>query len=103
MRWTPASLSRMSQKIVLTRQLPEDGMAALRAAVKTHNLDLVEWTEDRAADRGWLLDNVAGSSGVLGYLNDSFDKELLDRAGDSLKVISSESALSSSETADMGG
>ncbi|KIJ63191.1 hypothetical protein HYDPIDRAFT_93062 [Hydnomerulius pinastri MD-312] len=51
-------------------------------------LELVVWPEDRACDRSWLLENIPGATGVIVMLTDKVNPELLDKAGPSLRVVS---------------
>ncbi|XP_059169331.1 glyoxylate reductase/hydroxypyruvate reductase-like isoform X2 [Physella acuta] len=50
--------------------------------------DITTWDSDEPAPRKLYLQSVAGVDGLLCLLTDSIDSELLDRAGPSLKVIS---------------
>lgn len=80
----PASAtSRM--KVVVCRDLGPDVMPLLRARTE---LDVVVWPEDRACERAWLLEHVPGAAGVLVMLSDKVNEELLDKAGPTLKVVS---------------
>jgi glyoxylate/hydroxypyruvate reductase len=56
------------------------------------------WTEHKVhqltrylqpCDRSWLLENAKGASGILVMLSDQVNEELLQAAGDQLKVIAS--------------
>lgn len=76
-------------KVVVTRDLPEQGKKLLE---QDSRLETVTWTEDKAADRKWFLENVKDASGVLCMLNDKIDQELIGAAGSKLKVVSSFSA-----------
>lgn len=51
-------------------------------------IELVCWPHDRVCDRTWLLENVKGAAGAVVMLTDKVDKEFIEAAGDSLKVIS---------------
>ncbi|TFK49319.1 hypothetical protein OE88DRAFT_1662813 [Heliocybe sulcata] len=72
-------------KVVVTRDLGPDVMPLLQ---ERSELDLVVWPENRACDRGWLLEHIPGAGGVLLMLSDKVNEELLDKAGPSLKVVS---------------
>ncbi|ETW75756.1 hypothetical protein HETIRDRAFT_422416 [Heterobasidion irregulare TC 32-1] len=72
-------------KVVVCRDLGPDVMKLL---YERKDLEVVVWPEDQICDRRWLLDNIHGASGVLVFLTDKVDDELLDRAGPSLKVVS---------------
>jgi glyoxylate reductase len=68
-------------KVVVARTLPAAGLAKLEARfdVRCGGLPF---------DRAWLLEHVAGASAIVTDPTVAVDGELLDRAGDSLKVIS---------------
>ncbi|KAJ7892660.1 hypothetical protein B0H13DRAFT_2528933 [Mycena leptocephala] len=53
-----------------------------------HDIDVIAWTEDRCCDRGWLLQNIAGASGVVVCFQNMVDRELVDSAGPDLRVVS---------------
>ncbi|KAH7882400.1 hypothetical protein F5I97DRAFT_1909920 [Phlebopus sp. FC_14] len=72
-------------KVVICRDLGPDAMSLLES---NPDLNLVVWTEDRACDRRWLLDNIPGATGVIVMLTDKVDSELLDTAGPSLRIVS---------------
>ncbi|KIK99672.1 hypothetical protein PAXRUDRAFT_131611 [Paxillus rubicundulus Ve08.2h10] len=72
-------------KVVVCRNLGPDVMPLLE---NRHEFELVVWPEDRACDRTWLLENIAGATGVIVMLTDKVDTELLDKAGPSLRVVS---------------
>lgn len=76
-------------KVVLTRNLPEEGAKLL---AQDDRIETVAWPEDRPCDRSWLLENARGASGILCMLNDKCDEELIQAAGKELKVVSSFSA-----------
>ncbi|OCB89117.1 hypothetical protein A7U60_g3716 [Sanghuangporus baumii] len=73
------------RKVIVCRDLGTDAMGILRAC---EDIELVVWPENRPCDRTWLLDNVTGAEGVALMLSEKVDDELLDKAGPSLKVIS---------------
>ncbi|ORY16995.1 hypothetical protein BCR34DRAFT_75759 [Clohesyomyces aquaticus] len=74
------------RKVVVTRQLIEPAQKLLEAA---SDLELIQWPTDQPCDRSWLLEQAKGASGILLMLSDKCDKELMDAAGDTLKVIAS--------------
>ncbi|THG97880.1 hypothetical protein EW145_g7524 [Phellinidium pouzarii] len=51
-------------------------------------LELIVWPENRQCDRSWLLENIPGAAGVIVLLSEQVNDELLDKAGPSLKVVS---------------
>ncbi|MEA2191118.1 MAG: glyoxylate reductase [Solirubrobacteraceae bacterium] len=68
-------------KVVVARTLPAAGLDRLEARfdVQTGGLPF---------DSGWLREHVAGASAIVTDPTVTVDGELLDRAGDSLKVVS---------------
>ncbi|KZT28001.1 hypothetical protein NEOLEDRAFT_1233354 [Neolentinus lepideus HHB14362 ss-1] len=70
-------------KVVVTRDLGPDAMPLLR---ERKELDLVVWSENRACERAWLLEQIPGAAGVLLMLADKVNEELLDKGF--LKVVS---------------
>jgi len=52
------------------------------------DLQIVAWPEDRHCERSWLLDNVAGATGAIVMPSDKINEEFFERAGPSLKVVS---------------
>ena len=69
--------------VFVSRIIPEDGLAAIRAACE---IDL--WDGDLPPPREELLHRVAGCDGVLTLLTDRVDDEFLDAAGKKLRVVS---------------
>ncbi|KAG2132694.1 uncharacterized protein EDB93DRAFT_1175914 [Suillus bovinus] len=72
-------------KVVVCRNLGPNVMSILEARPE---LDLVVWPQDSACERSWLMENISGATGVIVMLADKVDAELLDKAGPSLKVVS---------------
>lgn len=70
------------RKVFVTRRVPEEGVALLQE--KCH-VDV--WDSDEVCPREELLTRVAGVNAIFCTLNDKIDKELLQAAGDSLKII----------------
>ncbi|KAF2473729.1 uncharacterized protein BDR25DRAFT_256568 [Lindgomyces ingoldianus] len=73
-------------KVVVTRQLIEPAQKLL---VADPDLEIVQWPSEQPCDRSWLLEHSKGASGILLMLSDKCDEELLDAAGDGLRVIAS--------------
>ncbi|RMF40419.1 MAG: D-glycerate dehydrogenase, partial [Anaerolineae bacterium] len=74
----------MSQpKIFVTRLIPEEGLALLRAACQ---VDV--WEGELPPPREILLQRLRGVDGVLSLLTDRMDAEAMDAAGAQLRVIS---------------
>lgn len=60
-----------ASKVLVTRGLPEQGRLLLEEASKSGRIkELVQWPEDRACDRQWLLENIKGATGLVCMLND---------------------------------
>ncbi len=95
--------ARDPPKVVVTRRMPT---SLLQDYARSGKIQLVEFApaaegakargddDDKAVDdsipapRDWLLKNAAGASGVLVMLGDQVNKELIDAAGQQLKVVS---------------
>ncbi|KAF2738907.1 hypothetical protein EJ04DRAFT_7016 [Polyplosphaeria fusca] len=73
-------------KVVVTRQLISEAQTLLEAVP---DLDIVQWPSEGPAERSWLLEHAKGASGILLMLSDKCDEELVQTAGESLKVIAS--------------
>ncbi|GAB4481388.1 MAG: D-glycerate dehydrogenase [Anaerolineae bacterium] len=74
----------MSQPVVfVTRIIPEEGLAPLRAAAR---LDV--WPDELPPDHAALCERVRGVDGLLCLLTDPVDAAVMDAAGPGLKVIS---------------
>jgi glyoxylate reductase len=70
-------------KILVTRPIPSEGIALLRAAKFT--LDI--YNKDQVMPRKELLKRAKGVDGILSLLNDKVDVELMNAAGPQLKII----------------
>ncbi len=70
-------------RVFVTRIIPDEGLDAVREACE---VDL--WTDELPPPRDELLRRVVGVDGLLSLLTDRVDDELLDAAGDQLKVVS---------------
>ncbi|GAB4524568.1 MAG: D-glycerate dehydrogenase [Anaerolineales bacterium] len=70
-------------KIFVTRLIPEEGLALLRAACQ---VDV--WEGELPPPRQALLARLRGVDGVLSLLTDRMDAEAMDAAGAQLRVIS---------------
>ena len=70
-------------RVLVTRVIPDAGLDMVRDACE---VDL--WTDELPPARDELLRRVAGVDGLLSLLTDRVDDELLDAAGDQLKVVS---------------
>ncbi|KAH3790227.1 glyoxylate reductase/hydroxypyruvate reductase-like [Dreissena polymorpha] len=69
-------------KVIVTRRVPEEGLQILREKCTVH-----VWDSDDIMPRDELLKRVHGSEGLFCTINDVIDREVLDAAGSSLKVI----------------
>ena len=72
----------MKAKVLVTRRLPPKAMALLE-----ENFQVVCNPHDRALARAELMENVKGKDGLLPLLTDRIDGEVMDAAGEVLKVI----------------
>ncbi|MFQ5675905.1 MAG: 2-hydroxyacid dehydrogenase, partial [bacterium] len=70
-------------KVYVTRVIPEPGLEILRENIS----DLEVNTDDHILSREELLEKVRGLDALLPLLTDRIDGELLDRAGEQLKVV----------------
>ncbi|KAJ7079188.1 D-isomer specific 2-hydroxyacid dehydrogenase [Mycena epipterygia] len=52
------------------------------------DVEVIRWMEDRACERTWLLENIVGAAGVVVCFQDAIDRELVDAAGPTLRVVS---------------
>ena len=69
--------------VFVARVLPDEGLDPIREACE---MDL--WTDELPPPRDELLRRVAGKDGILTLLTDRVDAQLLDAAGDQLRVVS---------------
>ncbi len=72
----------MKPKVFVTRRLPQGAMDVLE-----ENFDIECNPYDRVLTREELLAGVAGKDGILPLLTDRIDDELLDAAGEQLKIV----------------
>src|SRR5215203_3287238 len=70
----------MPEKVLVTREIPSAGLRALEP------FD-VRVLHERPPECGELLDAVRGVSGILSTATEKMDGELMDAAGEDLKVI----------------
>ncbi|KAF7326294.1 hypothetical protein MKEN_00482600 [Mycena kentingensis (nom. inval.)] len=77
-------LSTRKHKVVVCRHL---GPAMPLLESRT-DIDVVLWPEDANCERGWLLENVKGATGLVVLLGDKVNEELLHAAGPDLKAVS---------------
>jgi glyoxylate reductase len=80
---TPRGEAGPRPRVFVSRIIPEEGLAAVRAAC---DMDL--WEDELPPPREELLRRVAGCDGVLTLLTDRVDDEFLDAAGKKLRVVS---------------
>ncbi|KAM6105564.1 glyoxylate reductase/hydroxypyruvate reductase [Pterocles gutturalis] len=71
--------------VFVTRRIPAEGLRVLRQAGGCH---VQLWDSEEPVPRAELLAGVAGKRALLCLLADRVDRELLEAAGPSLKVIS---------------
>jgi glyoxylate reductase len=70
----------MPEKVLVTREIPEAGLRPLEG------FDVTVLSE-RPPERGELLEAVRGANGILPTVTEKMDAEVMDAAGDGLKVI----------------
>ena len=70
----------MPEKVVVTREIPEAGLRILEG------FD-VRVLSGRPPERGELLEGVRDARGILSTVTDKMDGEVMDAAGEDLKVI----------------
>ena len=70
----------MSEKVLVTREIPEAGLRLLE------DFDVTVLSEG-PPERDELLEAASGTAGVLSTLTEQMDAEFMDAAGDDLKVI----------------
>lgn len=70
-------------KVFVTRIIPDKGLDLVRDFC---DVDL--WTDEMPPSRAELLKHVQGVDGILSLLTDRIDGEVMDAAGEQLKVIS---------------
>ena len=70
----------MSEKVLVTREIPEAGLRLLE------DFDVTVLSEG-PPERDELLEAALGTAGVLSTLTEQMDAEFMDAAGDDLKVI----------------
>ncbi len=73
----------MKPNVVVTRRLPQEAIQPIQ-----DQCELRYWDQDDPIPRETLLDRVRGVDGIYCLLTERIDAELLDAAGDSLKVVS---------------
>ena len=72
-------------RVFVTREMPGDGFAELLADPA---FDLDVWPDELPPPRDALLERVAGVDGLVCMITDRIDTEILDAAGEQLKVVS---------------
>jgi glyoxylate reductase len=70
----------MPDKVLVTREIPEAGLRILEAFDVTV-------LHERPPERDELLEAVGGASGVLSTATESVNSEVMDAAGESLRVV----------------
>lgn len=70
-------------KVVVTRQIPGDGVAQLQQM----GYEVVIGPQDRPMNRDELLRSIVGADAVLTQLQDKVDEEFLTTAGAQLKIV----------------
>jgi glyoxylate reductase len=70
-------------RVFVTRVIPDPGLTII-----TDACDADVWSEDLPPSRGILLERIKGKVGILSLVTDKIDGEVMDSAGDQLKIIS---------------
>ena len=70
----------MPEKVLITREIPEAGLRLLEGFDVTV-------LHERPPTRDELLEAVGGASGVLATATEKMDGEVMDAAGDGLRII----------------
>src|SRR5215211_2051723 len=70
----------MPEKVLITRKIPDTGLQLLE------DFDITVLAES-PPERGELLEAVRGAAGILSTVTETMDAEVMDAAGDGLKVI----------------
>lgn len=78
-----SAASNVRSTVYVTRRIPRAAIELLRA-----ECDVKIWDSDDPVPYEEILQNVAGVDGLYCLLTDRIDKNVLDKAGDSLKVVS---------------
>lgn len=71
-------------RVVVTGKIPKPGLDILRR--DGHDVDV--WDSEDQQPRDQLLEQVSGADAILSLLTEKVDGELLDAAGEQLKVVS---------------
>lgn len=70
-------------RVYVTRRIPKTGLDLLLP-----ECDIEFWDSDEAIPQDELLKNVPGINALLCMLTDKIDEEVLDKAGDDLRIVS---------------
>jgi glyoxylate reductase len=70
-------------KVLITRRIPDSGLEILENKV---DMDIYE--EDRPITKEELLERIKGKDGLYCLLSDRIDREVIEAAGSTLKIIS---------------
>ena len=73
----------MKPKVFVTRKFPDPGLESVRQAC-----DADVWPGEEPPPHEALVDRARGTAGLLTMLTDPIDEQVIDAAGDGLKVIS---------------
>lgn len=74
----------MTYNVLVTRDIPDEGLALLK---KEKNIKLDIYEKDTPIPRKELLKRAKGKDIILSILTEKMNKEVMDAAGDSLKMI----------------
>jgi glyoxylate reductase len=70
----------MPEKVLITRKIPDAGLQLLEG----YDVSVLS---EAPPERGELLEAVRGAAGILSTVTETVDAELMDAAGDELKVV----------------
>lgn len=71
-------------KVLITRQIPGDYLDKF----ENSGFEVDIWKEDRPMPREVFLEKVVGVDALLCLLTEKVDREVFDRAGANLKIVS---------------
>lgn len=77
----------MTERIVVTTRLPGDAIGMIREDPIGREAEIVHLDEPCKPDRTLLLESVRGATALLPHIPDRIDAEVMDAAGDGLRII----------------
>ena len=70
-------------KVFVSRIIPDAGLS-----IVINSCDADVWPEELPPSRDAIMQKVRGMDGILSLITDRIDGDVMDAAGDSLKIIS---------------